>query len=447
MDIKSYDCPDCGGTVGFDIETQKMKCPSCGTVFERDVFEESESGEEGFFKCSAEVWENLEDDDLASGGCPSCGAELYGGKTAIAMVCPCCGNAQIVAKRVSGILKPDCVIPFKLNKNAAVAALSKFYEGKRLLPDLFTSKNRLTALQGVYAPFWLFDALVNGDIEYHATKETGGKHRRTIHYTVLRKGYMIFKRVPVDASVKMDDEYMDAIEPFNYRQLEKFHPSYLAGYVAEKYDVDVNDCKKRAMTRIIETMDQAFEASAQGYTKLEVTKRDVKVKDGKAGYGLFPVWTLNTKYDGDNYLFMMNGQTGKLVGRLPVDEGKALRYMTLLTGGFFPVVVAFMYLFFTAEITERVSWALSNYRNGDASVVGIAKLVYFIASADVNVMLPIIAIISFVIAFFIGRAVVGKWRRQMDTVEERETAFDYAQFGGAVFTVKKDIKDKAFRLW
>jgi len=510
MDLKTYRCPNCAGALRFDVNSQKVTCFSCGTVVERGFFEEPEivsgdeelfdvaapsgvagdeelfdvatsssvvgddelfdvaassgvagGGEEVFdvaalagdedaisFECFSEVWENIEDDDLTSGECPSCGAELYGGKTAAAMVCPCCGNAQIIAKRISGMLKPNYIIPFKLDKDAATAALSEFYEGKRLLPDSFTTENRVTDLQGVYAPFWLFDARAEGSITYHATKVTGsGKSRHITHYTVFRDGSMNFEKIPVDGSLKMDDEYMDAIEPFNYRQLEEFHPSYLAGYAAEKYDVDAETSKKRARSRIVETIDRAFKASAVGYNTLEVTDWDIDVKDGKVGYGLFPVWTLNTKYENDNYLFMMNGQTGKLVGRLPVDERKASKYMWLLTGGFFAAILPLMYFFFTADITEALSESILNDSNKKKSIIElIAMIIYFLASADVTVLLPIIVIASFVISMLIGKRIVGKWRRQMDTVEKQETAFIYAPTG-VDFMVKDDIKENSFRFW
>jgi hypothetical protein len=49
---------------------------------------------------------------------------------------------------------------------------------------------------------------------------------------------------------------------------------------------------------------------------------NIKLANGVAKYALYPVWILNTSWDGLKYVFAMNGQTGKLVGNLPMDKNK-----------------------------------------------------------------------------------------------------------------------------
>ncbi|MCL2129654.1 MAG: hypothetical protein FWH35_04780, partial [Treponema sp.] len=120
MEIKEYKCPNCSGTVKFDSSSQKLKCPSCDTEFEIEALDEHnkelQANQKDIFLWDASkagsAWEGGELEDLSTGSCPSCGAELLGDQNSIAMVCPCCGNAQIVQKRVSGMLKPNWCIPF-----------------------------------------------------------------------------------------------------------------------------------------------------------------------------------------------------------------------------------------------------------------------------------------------------------------------------------------------
>ena len=50
--------------------------------------------------------------------------------------------------KLSGSMKSDLVIPFKLNKKAAVAALKKHYGGKRLLPKVFKDENHIDEVKG-----------------------------------------------------------------------------------------------------------------------------------------------------------------------------------------------------------------------------------------------------------------------------------------------------------
>jgi hypothetical protein len=253
------------------------------------------------------------------------------------MVCPNCGNTQIVLKRLDGLLKPDYVIPFKLDKKAAVEALKNFYKGKRLLPDSFKKENRVNSIQGVYLPFWLFDAQADASIRYKATKTSAWSdsqynYTKTDFYSVVREGSLSFEKVPVDGSEKMDDAYMDAIEPFDYGQLKDFQTAFLSGYLAEKYDVDATKSKERAGVRIKNSIENEFRKSVAGYSSVITESSVVDVKEGKVSYSFFPTWILNTKYKKENYMFVMNGQTGLLAGRLPVDSGKVTKYLLLIGG-------------------------------------------------------------------------------------------------------------------
>jgi len=345
MEIKEYKCPNCRGTVKFDSSTQNMKCPYCDAEFEIAVLEqyqkEIDLPEKDNYSWDGtkelQEWESGELDELAQGSCPSCGSELLGDKNTAAMVCPNCGNTQIMLRRLTGLLKPDYVIPFKLNKTAATDALKKFYVGKRLLPDSFNKENRINSIQGVYLPFWLFDANAKGHIRYKATKtkawsDSNYNYTKTDFYSVVREGGISFEKIPVDGSEKMDDNYMDAIEPFEYVDLKDFQTAFLSGYIAEKYDMDADASKERAAKRIKASVEIEFARSVTGYTSVTKESSTVDIDGGKVSYSLFPAWILNTKYNKENYMFLMNGQTGRLVGRLPVDSGKAWRYRLLLSG-------------------------------------------------------------------------------------------------------------------
>ena len=347
MDIKEYKCPNCSGTVKFDSSAQKLKCPSCDTEFEINALDEYQkdlaAGAKDNYNWdlskAGSAWEGKELDDLSTGSCPSCGAELMGDQNTIAMVCPCCGNAQIVQKRISGMLKPNCCIPFQLEKKAATEALKKFYQKKRLLPNLFSDQNRINSIQGMYAPFWLFDAKANANVTYRATKtgrtwsDSNYNYVRTDHYSVVRGGSLDFEKVPVDGSEKLDDAYMDAIEPFEYKQMKDYQSAYLAGYSAEKYDVSAEKSKERANARIKKSIETEFEKSVTGYTTVKAESSFVNVGSGKVSYSLMPIWILNTKYNAQNFQFMMNGQTGRIVGKLPIDKGKVWKFRLMFMFG------------------------------------------------------------------------------------------------------------------
>jgi len=362
MEVKEYKCPNCNGVVKFDIQSQNMKCPYCDTEFEIAALEEYQketaAPEKDQFEWDEEnapkSWDNEDElNDLTQGSCPSCGAELLGDKNTAAMVCPNCGNSQIMLKRLTGLLKPDYIIPFKLEKKDAVEALKKFYKGKRLLPNSFKDENRINSIQGVYLPFWLFDAKASGNIRYKATKvkhwfDANFNYTKTDYYSIVRDGSLVFEKVPVDGSEKMDDDYMDAIEPYDYSQISNFETAFLSGHIAEKYDVSAEQSKERAGRRIKASLENEFAKSVTGYATVFKERSVVDVEGGKVSYGLFPVWILNTKYKNKDYIFLMNGQTGRLVGKLPAESKKCWKYrllFTLIFGAFFTLAIQLIRIF------------------------------------------------------------------------------------------------------
>jgi hypothetical protein len=141
---------------------------------------------------------------------------------------------------------------------------------------------------------------------------------------------------------------MDAIEPFDYAQINGFQSDYLAGYSAEKYDVGVEASKERANARIKNSIEAEFARSVTGYSSVMLESSAVNIENGKVSYALFPVWILNTRYNKENYRFIMNGQTGRFVGRLPVDKGKAAKFTLMLTAIFgtaFTAVIQLLRIF------------------------------------------------------------------------------------------------------
>ena len=268
--------------------------------------------------------------------CPSCGAELICDATTAATSCPYCGNPTIVPGQFAGALKPDYVIPFKLDKNAAIAALKQHYKGKYLLPKVFSDANHINEIKGVYVPFWLFNSSADADASFNATKTEA--HREgdfdvvtTFHYQVHRAGSMNFDCVPVDGSTKMPNDYMDSLEPYDFRELKPFSKAYLPGYLADKFDVSSDDGAKRVEERIRATVEHVVNSDVQGYASVTPNGSNVKINRGTVHYAMLPVWLLNTKWQGKDYLFAMNGQTGKLVGDLPADQRKYRLTMLGLT--------------------------------------------------------------------------------------------------------------------
>ena len=144
----------------------------------------------------------------------------------------------------------------------------------------------------------------------------------TTYYNVMREGSLGFEMIPVDASSKMPDDHMDAVEPFDYSELKPFSTAYLPGFLADKYDVSQEESMGRIEGRAKNSIKAEMRNTVMGYSMVTTETENFNFENKGVKYALLPVWMLSTKWNGQNFLFAMNGQTGKFIGDLPVDKGK-----------------------------------------------------------------------------------------------------------------------------
>ena len=337
--LLEYKCPACGGALNFDASAQQMKCPYCDTEFEvaalQELDEVLKQEQPSDFHWDAQPqgqWSAEETENLRSFICQSCGGEILGDANTAATNCPYCDNPVVMAGQFSADLRPDLVIPFRLNKQQAKEALANHLNKKPLLPKLFKTQNRIEAIQGIYVPFWLFDTDVDANIRYHATRvhhwsDSNYNYTRTSHFSLLRSGTIGFDNVPVDGSSKISNDLMESIEPYDLSKAVDFQPAYLAGYLADKYDVSADDCESRANDRIRASTEAAFAATTDGYATVVPQNTNIRLNGSRVRYGLLPVWILTTRWKDQVYTFAMNGQTGKMVGNLPIDRKLFVTYL------------------------------------------------------------------------------------------------------------------------
>ena len=380
--ITNYQCPACTGPLHYSESLGKLKCDYCGTEYEvaeieamyakkeeksveaqKKAEKETEQKKQQQAKAAEEGWDTSDISDnwgkdaagMKSYNCPSCGAELICDETTAATSCPYCGNPTVVPGQFSGVLKPDYVIPFKVSKKEAIEKLKMHYKGRPYLPKSFKDDNHIEEIQGVYVPFWMFDGKASGEASYKATTskvyEKGDEEiTETRHYEVSRAGSIGFEKIPVDASSKMPDDHMDSIEPYDYSGLKEFSTAYLPGFLADKYDVSVKDSQKRADTRCASTLEDALRGTVTGYDSCTLEHKQIDLKRGKVHYALLPVWMLHTKWNGQDFLFAMNGQTGKMVGDLPTSKGKFWGLFAAIAA---PMTVVLMIILMLSKGGER----------------------------------------------------------------------------------------------
>lgn len=336
-----YKCPCCGASLEFSPQTQKLSCQGCGNQYDLETMEQYEQEE----RLPGEQdlnWEYRREGQGAGKTedslyiCPSCGAKIEADEDTVSTVCPYCDNVVVIKETFSGEFEPDVMIPFKIEGDLARQKMTEFCKGKPLLPKSFRDLSYLKDLRGCYVPYWLFDCKANADMSFNATRvrswsDSEYNYVETSYYLVSRSGTMEFVHVPVDGSKEIDDNTTESIEPFDYSELTDFQPAYLAGYETDKYDVDAKDAEGRAKQRLYNSAEKMIRSTVTGYESVQVKRRHLTSQDGKVLYALLPVWLFETVYEGKKYQFAINGQTGKIVGELPVDPGAYLKYLCKFT--------------------------------------------------------------------------------------------------------------------
>ena len=401
-------CPCCGGAVVFDTDSQNLKCPYCDSEFDVDslVLNNSNSDssvvEQQEWNSENNEWAVGETDGMSVYGCNSCGGEIVADETTGATTCPYCGNPVVMKGQFEGTLRPNLIIPFRYDKKSAKAALKKHISEKKFVPKSFLSDNRLEEIRGIYVPYWLFTCDTYSDLNFKAEKinrwsDSDYDYTETSYFNVFRSGNLRFADIPVDGSVKMSDDLMESIEPFNINEAVDFNSSYLAGFLADKFDVASESCVPRVNERIRQSVDDSFRETVKGYDSVSTESVNMNSFNGICKYALCPVWILNTTWNGEKYTFAMNGQTGKFVGNIPTDK-KAVTVTSVLSGtGIGAVIYGIMWLFDYAFPWWKI-------------------------------------ILALVIGLIIGFFVVGSVASKNKSVRYQENAVDYIVPGSMVVT-------------
>ncbi len=412
--LVEYECPCCGGKVEFDSGSQALKCPYCETVFDAQALEEyrqileaqqAEDPDHADWQKEKQRWLDQEKQGLKVYSCRSCGGEIITDDTTAAGHCPYCGNPIIMVGNLSDGLRPDGVLPFALDRQGAVAALENHMKGKKLMVKAFAGENRLKEVEGLYVPFWLFDGECQGSVQASATRVRTWRtsthiHTETKHYSVSRAGSVAFRQIPVDGAQKIPNDLMETVEPFDFDKNEPFDSKYLAGFSAERYDVDADACQARAAQRAKETLADRLMDTIQGYSTVNRQRSEGHLRKVSAQYVLCPVWLLRAVYEGQTYLFAVNGQTGRVAGNMPLDKKKALGYRIGYTLGIWAVLGVL------ASLLMELDWMLL------LGALGIA--------------------------FLIANALVGGMEQEVQNVAPRTGAGEYVLGDGVRLSARQD---------
>ena len=316
----SSKCPSCGSNIVYAPELEAMMCRNCGNIYDPNTLESR-----GSFGVNKER-DYTGDSDISEDDkrrheivCNSCGATLVADENTMSTMCPFCGSPALITRRMSREFKPDYIIPFKVDKTRAQKIMTEWLASRKYTPRGFKSKSRLTKMTALYVPFWLLDCVVTTELSGTGKRIRG--YEKTIYEVNSTINYYV-KGVPFDASLRVANKLMEAIEPFDYSELVRFEDKYLQGFYADKYDQLPAEMTERIVKRMNKFSNSESDLISSKYDAYEdrPEKSLTWMKEVSMSYCLLPVWFMTVEFDGRQYQFAINGQTGEASGQVPTSD-------------------------------------------------------------------------------------------------------------------------------
>jgi len=337
-----FPCKSCGSDMRFDPRGGQLTCNHCGNseplnIRGTDPWALKDAIQERDFR--AAVQNRLPEADLETTqvlNCNSCGAQVEFEPAVHASECPFCASPVVTDTGEHRHIKPSAVLPFVLDEEAAHTAMKSWLGRLWFAPSGLKryAKRKGTRMDGVYVPYWTFDAQTRsayqgqrGTVYYEthrvivdgrATNQRVAKIRwRNVAGRVQR----FFDDVLVLGSKSLPKKFTDALPPWDMSLLEPYAPEFLAGMRAEAYTLEVDEAFHEAravMDRVIER-DVRFDIAGD---RQRIAHIDSDISDVTFKHILLPIWVAAYRYRGKSYRFVVNGQSGRVEGERPYSAFK-----------------------------------------------------------------------------------------------------------------------------
>ena len=341
----AFRCPNCGGDIVFDVDTQMMKCRHCG----------GSSSPDSFSVVNVRPGEDRQEDELTHYTCGGCGAELQGTDESAVGFCPYCGG-QSLLKTSGKDEHAEFIMPFQISKQRCAGLYGDFAKKVRYLPKELKKHEYLESFTGIYMPYYEYDVDVDQfSFQGSRTEEHNRKYDVVNTYSFSAETGGGYCSVPFDGSRYLDDEIAERALPFDMRKQRPFNPAYFSGFYADTSTVPADIYYEDAGAQVAEdVMDEASDI-VKKKTRIAADKKSADIKTSTRGYhtAFFPMWFLTWRKDDRVAYAVVNGESGKVVSDLPVDT-KSFAIGCVITAA---VVFLLLELLFqpTPVITSAIS--------------------------------------------------------------------------------------------
>lgn len=310
----------------FNTTSQSLKCPNCG--IEVEIKNNPQNIIEHKLDIHAIKKIKVEEKTSTSMECEGCGAIVEVEATSTATTCPYCGSHYVLTQKQMESIVPDGVIPFKIDKNSVELIFKNWIKKRWLAPNVLKTLYQKDKLQGIYMPYWTFDAStstrytamggINYTVEY---KDSEGKKCTRIETRWYpTRGYIdyFFDDVLVRASNKLSKTLLEWIEPYNTKNVSSYSPDYMSGYCSEVYTIDLQEAHSEAMDKMRNDIYYMVERDVlRRYDRVSSIRLHTSYNDETYKHIFIPVYSTAYIYKNERYNVLINGETGKIKGEYP----------------------------------------------------------------------------------------------------------------------------------
>lgn len=328
----TYQCPNCGAGLSFDAEKGRFACEFCLSDFDKSELDAAGSAEQAEKRAEQDREFRAQ---MHAYSCPSCGAEVMADGETVADFCYYCHNPVVLSDQLSGIFRPDKIIPFKFGKQQAIEKFLKYAKSHRFVPRDYFCAEQVDKITGVYYPFWVTDADSSAEICVEGTQlrtwVVGNiKYTETTRLEFDRAGEIHFEDIVTSALSTEDKQMLEGVLPYPSESLEEFSAPYLTGFFAKKRDIERDSLSEEVRERMQDYADRLLRGTIGGH--VEKTLPRMQIHKSHWEYALMPVWVLTYRdKEGKIYKYAMNGYTGKVYGELPISKFKlALTFAAIM---------------------------------------------------------------------------------------------------------------------
>lgn len=359
------ECPNCNANIKFDIASQRMLCQYCGTSMAPEEIVEKVDATETVKEPIFAEGNSAEEDSMETMvfTCPQCGGEILSYDDTAATFCTYCGSSTILSSRISKKMRPKYIIPFRKTKEECKEAYAKMIHGAFFLPREMREDSHISKFRSIYMPYWIYSFERQGPIQFYGVKRIQDEGYTACDVFTIRTELDVkYEGLSFDASSAFADPLSNAIAPFEWWGAKKFHTAYLSGFYADAGDVDpdlyLEDAKAIVCKDISDRLKKSLtEKECKGVEIGEGLSEEVsKLLDSKQELAMFPVWFLSYRNKDRVSYAVVNGQTGKVAGDLPVDKKRFMKWSCLWA---FLLSLVLMGLCFFASVKAVTFWYLS----------------------------------------------------------------------------------------